>query len=57
MFPQQPTLRRIATNLDQQTHVVGLYDQREAHHRWFWKPFLTPSDSAVYIEACVRLNT
>jgi|694.fasta_scaffold10693_21 hypothetical protein len=37
MFPQQPTPRRTATSPDQQTHEVGLHDQREARHHWVWQ--------------------
>ena len=38
MFPQQPTPRRTATNPDQQTRAVAMYDQREERHCWFKQP-------------------
>ena len=37
MFRRQPTLRRIATSRDQQTHAVVCCDQREARHACVWK--------------------
>ena len=47
MFPQQPTLHRIATSPDQRTHAVELSDRREALQDWLWR-LIRCFDGAVH---------
>lgn len=54
MFQLQPTLRRVATSQDQQTHAVVGYAQREARRHWFRKPnALFPADRETLLYSWV----